>query len=262
MGADPLRQWRVANSVHAIESVRRLCDEELDGAAELEIIDVHQQPALVVRDQIVAIPTLVSRLPGRCAASSATCPTPGGSDSNSTLARLTAVTDNPARTSNAMVSQPIAGTADAGHRRPARPGGQGRDLDAELTEVRAQLRESQETIEAIKGGEVDSLVIGAPGHEQVFALTSADHPYRLIVEAMSEGAATVSPRGVILEANPCLAAMTGRDAGQLLGTASDLALSRAAPPSTGCWRSKPGTVPGASWSSSARMTPRFRSSCR
>jgi circadian clock protein KaiB len=53
------------NSVHAIESVRRLCDEELGGAAELEIIDVHQQPALVVRDQIVAIPTLVSRLPGQ-----------------------------------------------------------------------------------------------------------------------------------------------------------------------------------------------------
>ena len=63
-------------------------------------------------------------------------------------------------------------------------------------------------------------MIGAPGHEQVFALTSADHPYRLIVEAMSEGAATVSPRGVILEANPCLAAMTGRDAGQLLGTSA------------------------------------------
>ena len=52
----------------------------------------------------------------------------------------------------------------------------------------------------------------------MFALAAADRPYRLIVEAMSEGAATVSPRGVILEANPCLAAMTGRDAGQLLGT--------------------------------------------
>ncbi len=53
------------NSVRAIETVRRLCDEELDGAAELEIIDVHQQPELVVRDQVVAVPTLVGRLPGR-----------------------------------------------------------------------------------------------------------------------------------------------------------------------------------------------------
>jgi circadian clock protein KaiB len=53
------------NSVQAIETVRRLCDEELAGAVELEIIDVHQQPALVVRDQVVVLPTLVSRLPGR-----------------------------------------------------------------------------------------------------------------------------------------------------------------------------------------------------
>ncbi len=122
-----------------------------------------------------------------------------------------------------MASQPIAGTAGPGLR-TSDPVGPARDLAAELTELRAQLREAQETIEAIRSGEVDSLVIGAPGHEQVFTLAAADRPYRLIVEAMSEGAATVSPRGVILEANPCLGAMTGRDAGQLLGTsAADLA---------------------------------------
>jgi PAS domain-containing protein len=160
-----------------------------------------------------------------------------------------------------MVSPPIAGTADAGHRTSGPPSPDLR-ADAELTELRAQLREAQETIEAIKGGEVDSLVIGAPGHEQVFTLAAADRPYRLIVEAMSEGAATVSPRGVILEANPRLAAMTGRDAGQLLGTSPAWLPRRTGRPSTGCWRSEPGTVPGASWSSSARMTPRFRSSCR
>ena len=41
-----------------------MCDEELAGHVELEIIDVQQQPALVVRDQIIAAPTLVKRLPG------------------------------------------------------------------------------------------------------------------------------------------------------------------------------------------------------
>ena len=85
--------------------------------------------------------------------------------------------------------------------------------------MRAQLREAQETIEAIRGGGVDSLMIGPPGQEQVYALASADRPYRLIVEAMNEGAATVSPRGVILDANPRLAAMTGRSATELIGTA-------------------------------------------
>jgi circadian clock protein KaiB len=50
-------------SIHAIETVRRVCDEKLGGHVDLEVIDVRQQPALVARDQIVAVPTLVKRLP-------------------------------------------------------------------------------------------------------------------------------------------------------------------------------------------------------
>ena len=52
-----------AKSVEAIETVRRVYDVELGGHVDLEIIDA-QQPALVVRDRIVALPTLVKRLPG------------------------------------------------------------------------------------------------------------------------------------------------------------------------------------------------------
>ena len=51
-------------SIQAIETVRRICDEELGGHVDLEVIDVQQEPALVVRDQIIAAPTLVKRLPG------------------------------------------------------------------------------------------------------------------------------------------------------------------------------------------------------
>ena len=52
-----------AKSIKAIETVRRICDEELGGRVDLEIIDVQQQPALVLRDQIVAAPTLIKRFP-------------------------------------------------------------------------------------------------------------------------------------------------------------------------------------------------------
>lgn len=52
------------HSVHAIENARRLCEEELGGQVNLEIIDVHQEPAVVVRDQILAAPTLVRHMPG------------------------------------------------------------------------------------------------------------------------------------------------------------------------------------------------------
>jgi circadian clock protein KaiB len=51
-------------SIHAIETVRRVCDEELGGHADLEVIDVRQQPARAARDQIVAAPTLIRRFPG------------------------------------------------------------------------------------------------------------------------------------------------------------------------------------------------------
>jgi PAS domain S-box-containing protein len=92
------------------------------------------------------------------------------------------------------------------------------DESAELAEVRTQLRELQQTIEAIRTGGVDSLIIGPPGQEQIYALATADRSYRLIVEAMNEGTATVSTRGTILDANPRLGTMTGRSTAELIGT--------------------------------------------
>jgi circadian clock protein KaiB len=50
-------------SAQALETVRRLCDEELAGQVELQVVDVADEPALAVRDGIVAVPTLVKRLP-------------------------------------------------------------------------------------------------------------------------------------------------------------------------------------------------------
>jgi PAS domain S-box-containing protein len=91
-----------------------------------------------------------------------------------------------------------------------------REDSAELAEMRAELRELKQMVEAIRTGSVDSLIIGLPGHEQVHQ--TADRSYRLIVEAMNEGAATVSTDGVILGANPRLGAMTRQDASELLGT--------------------------------------------
>ncbi|MGD0239193.1 MAG: circadian clock KaiB family protein [Streptosporangiaceae bacterium] len=56
-----------ARSIHAIETVRRVCDEALGGHGihvDLEVIDVRQQSALAARDQVVAVPTLIRRVPG------------------------------------------------------------------------------------------------------------------------------------------------------------------------------------------------------
>ena len=52
------------HSIRAIENARRLCEEQSGTLSGLEIVDVRQEPALVVRDHVVAVPTLVRHLPG------------------------------------------------------------------------------------------------------------------------------------------------------------------------------------------------------
>jgi circadian clock protein KaiB len=47
----------------AIESVRALCEAHLAGRYDLQVIDVYQQPALAMGEQIIAAPTLIKKLP-------------------------------------------------------------------------------------------------------------------------------------------------------------------------------------------------------
>ena len=51
------------NSQRAIENVKKICAEHLQGRFELEIIDIYQQPIFAKEGQIVAAPTLVKKLP-------------------------------------------------------------------------------------------------------------------------------------------------------------------------------------------------------
>ena len=50
-------------STRAVENVRTICEEHLQGRYELEVIDVYQQPTLAKGEQIVAAPTLIKKLP-------------------------------------------------------------------------------------------------------------------------------------------------------------------------------------------------------
>lgn len=88
---------------------------------------------------------------------------------------------------------------------------------ADLHDLREQVAYLQQTLAAIRSGEVDAVVVGEPDREHVYTLTSADRPYRVIVERMGEGAATVSDRGVILFANPQLARFLGVDRDSMVG---------------------------------------------
>lgn len=50
-------------SASAIINIQRICDSELRGRYDLEIVDIYQKPALAEGEQIVAVPTLVKLLP-------------------------------------------------------------------------------------------------------------------------------------------------------------------------------------------------------
>jgi circadian clock protein KaiB len=47
----------------AIENLQKVCDEELEGQCELEIIDIYQQPIFAKEGKIIAAPTLIKELP-------------------------------------------------------------------------------------------------------------------------------------------------------------------------------------------------------
>lgn len=50
-------------SIRAVENVRAICEEHLQGRYDLEVIDIYQQPTLAKGEQIIAAPTLIKKLP-------------------------------------------------------------------------------------------------------------------------------------------------------------------------------------------------------
>ena len=50
-------------SREALRTVSEICEKELAGRCELEVIDLYEQPTLAQGEQIVAVPTLIKELP-------------------------------------------------------------------------------------------------------------------------------------------------------------------------------------------------------
>ena len=87
-----------------------------------------------------------------------------------------------------------------------------------IDELHNRLQEAEDTVRAIRAGEIDALVVTGPLGEKVFILRGADHPYQVIVEEMNEGAATVSPEGTILYCNRRFADLLDTPLEQVIGS--------------------------------------------
>jgi PAS domain S-box-containing protein len=88
----------------------------------------------------------------------------------------------------------------------------------EISRLRERLEELEETLRAIRTGEVDALIVSGSEGDQVFTLQGAEHPYRVLVESMNEGAATLNWGGDVLYANRRLAEMLATPLEQLISS--------------------------------------------
>ncbi len=85
-------------------------------------------------------------------------------------------------------------------------------------ELAARLSEAEETLRAIRSGEVDAIVVNGPGGEKVFTLQGADHTYRVFVERMNEGAAVLSSDHTVLHCNRRFARLLGAGLKSVIGS--------------------------------------------
>jgi PAS domain S-box-containing protein len=92
-----------------------------------------------------------------------------------------------------------------------------RAREAECAALRMELEEAKSVLEAIRQGEIDALLVAGAEGSQVFTLEGAEQPYRIMVESMSEGAATLIADGTLAYANARLAALLGVPLERLLG---------------------------------------------
>ena len=73
----------------------------------------------------------------------------------------------------------------------------------------ARLAEAEQTLQALREGEVDALVVRGPSGDQIYTLQGAEEPYRNLVEQMRQGAVVLAESGDILYSNARFAGLVG-----------------------------------------------------
>ena len=91
-------------------------------------------------------------------------------------------------------------------------------LIKENEELREQLELAKETLEAMRKGDVDAIIVDNPqGEHLLYSLVSPDHPYELFLENMGEAALIISEKGTILYANRSFFQMLGYHSEEVIG---------------------------------------------
>jgi signal transduction histidine kinase len=91
-------------------------------------------------------------------------------------------------------------------------------LKSRLRDLQARLDEAEETLRALRSGDVDAIVASGPEGDQVYTLKGADETYRVMVQEMAEGALTLTLDGLILFSNKQFASMLRSPLERVIGS--------------------------------------------
>ncbi|MGA2822274.1 MAG: PAS domain-containing protein [Bacteroidales bacterium] len=91
-------------------------------------------------------------------------------------------------------------------------------LIIENEELHSRLSETEETLIAIRNGEMDAIVVSGTKGEQVYSISSAETPYRTFVEEMNEGALTLTKDGIIIYCNKRFAKLVNQPIERVIGS--------------------------------------------
>jgi signal transduction histidine kinase len=98
-----------------------------------------------------------------------------------------------------------------------RPAADGLTGTTEVEKLRARLDEADETLRAIRSGEIDAVIVHAAEGDRVFTLRGAEQPYRTLVEQMREGAAILTTDGHVLYCNRRFAELVALPLQEVIG---------------------------------------------
>ncbi len=88
----------------------------------------------------------------------------------------------------------------------------------EIVRLKSQVQALQQTLEAIRNGDEDALMVSGKEKDQTFTLPGGTLPYRVFVETMNEGAVMVAADGTIVYSNRRFADMVGMPLDKVIGS--------------------------------------------
>jgi two-component system CheB/CheR fusion protein len=91
------------------------------------------------------------------------------------------------------------------------------DLLRENEVLRSKLSEATDTLDAIRTGQIDALVVNGQNGHSLYTLKSADQAYRVFIEQMAEGAVSLNPDGLIIYSNSQFARIINQPLSQIVG---------------------------------------------